>query len=91
MPQRPIIVLLDDFEHAARKCADWSLLERSAELRVFHQALRGAALLEVLRPAQAIVLMRERTPLSAEIIQQLPNLKYVLFTCLLYTSPSPRD
>ena len=80
MSQRPIIVLLDDLEHAARQCADWSLLERKAELRFFHDPRRDTALLDVLRPAEAIVLMRDRTPLPAQLIRELPNLKYVLFT-----------
>jgi phosphoglycerate dehydrogenase-like enzyme len=79
-PHRPIIVVLDDFEHAARSCADWSRVERAAELRTFHTPLRGAALIEALLPAAAIVLMRERSALNAEVIRDLPNLKYVLFS-----------
>ena len=80
MTQRPLIVLLDDLEHAARQSADWSLLERKADLRILHERLRGAALLEALRPVNALVLMRERTALSAEVINELPHLKYVIFT-----------
>ena len=72
--------MLDDLEHAAGRCADWSALQRKAELRFFHEPLRGAALLEALRPARALVLMRDRTPFPAELIRQLPELKYVLFT-----------
>ena len=80
MPERPIIVLLDDLEHVARDSADWSALERKADLRFFHEPLRGPALIEALRPAHAVVLMRDRTPFSAQIIRDLPQLKYVLFT-----------
>jgi phosphoglycerate dehydrogenase-like enzyme len=80
MSQRPIIALLDDFEHTARRSAEWAPLEQKADLRFFHDPLRGAALLEALRPAHAIVLMRDRTPLQADLIQALPELKYVLFT-----------
>lgn len=78
--RRPVIVLLDDFEHAARACADWSGVELQAELRVFHAPLRGTALIEALHPADALILMRERTPLSADVIRDLSNLKYVLFS-----------
>jgi phosphoglycerate dehydrogenase-like enzyme len=77
---RPVIVLLDDFEHAAKACADWSRVEQRADLRVFHTPLRGAALIDALHPADALVLMRERTSLSADLIRDLPNLKYVLFS-----------
>ena len=80
MSERPIIVLLDDLEHVARDSADWSALERRADLRFFHEPLRGAALIDALRPAHAVVLMRDRTHFSAQIIRDLPQLKYVLFT-----------
>ena len=42
--------------------------------------LQGAALLDVLAPADVVVLMRDRTPLKAELIAQLPHLKLVVFT-----------
>lgn len=77
---RPVIVVLDDFEHAARSCADWSHVEQGAELRIFHAPLRGAALMEALRSADALVMMRERTSLGADVICDLPRLKYVLFS-----------
>ena len=80
MSQRPLIVVLDDLENAARQCADWSALERSAELRFVQTALQGPHLLEVIQPAQALVLMRDRTALPADLIARLPNLKYVVFT-----------
>jgi phosphoglycerate dehydrogenase-like enzyme len=77
---RPVIVVLDDYEHAARSCADWSRVEQSAELRIFHAPLRGAALIEALRSADALVMMRERTSLGTDVIRDLPRLKYVLFS-----------
>lgn len=80
MSHRPVIVVLDDFESVARSCADWSRVERSADLRIFHAPLRGAALVEALQPADAIVLMRERTALGADVIRDLPRLRYVLFS-----------
>ena len=80
MTQRPLIVMLDDFEHAARTCADWSAVEHKADVRIFHEPLQGDALIEALHPAQALVLMRERTALPADVIHKLPNLKYLLFT-----------
>ncbi|MDB5828565.1 MAG: hypothetical protein JWQ73_2785, partial [Variovorax sp.] len=44
MPNRPLVVLLDDYEHAARRLADWSAVEALAELRICQTPLRGDAL-----------------------------------------------
>lgn len=77
---KPIIVVLDDFERVARNYADWSTVDAKADVRVYRDALRGQALLEALLPASAVVLMRDRTPLLADLIDKLPNLKLVHFT-----------
>ena len=77
---RPIIVVLDDYERAMRSLADWSEIDRSAEVRVFHEPLRGDVLHATLAAADAIVLMRDRTPLRAGLIARLPALRLVVFT-----------
>ncbi len=77
---QPIIVILDDFERVARSYADWSGIDSRADVRVHTEPLRGQALIDALKPATAIVLMRDRTPLLADLIDQLPNLKLVHFT-----------
>ena len=80
MTNQPIIVVLDDFERVARDYADWSGIDSRADVRVHTRPLRGQALVDALKPATAIVLMRDRTPLLADLIDQLPNLKLVHFT-----------
>jgi phosphoglycerate dehydrogenase-like enzyme len=77
---KPIIVVLDDFERVARDYADWSSVDAKADVRVYREALRGQALLDALLPASAVVLMRDRTPFLADLIEKLPNLKLVHFT-----------
>lgn len=77
---RPIIVVLDDYERAMRRLADWSEIDRLAEVRLFHEPLRGDMLHATLAHADAIVLMRDRTPLRAELIARLPALRLVVFT-----------
>ena len=77
---RPLVVALDDYEHALRALADWSAVEARAELRVFHEPLRGEALLRAVEGADALLLMRDRTPLPAALIDALPKLKLVVFT-----------
>lgn len=77
---RPIVVVLDDYERALRRLADWSAIDRLAEVRVFHEPLRGDLLHGALAPADAIVLMRDRTPLQADLVARLPALRLVVFT-----------
>lgn len=77
---RPTIVVLDDYERALRRLADWSEIDRLADVRVFHEPLRGDVLHAALAHADAIVLMRDRTPLPAQLIARLPRLKLVVFT-----------
>ena len=66
---KPIIVVLDDFERVARDYANWSSVDAKAEVRVYREALRGQALLDALLPASAVVLMRDRTPFLADLIE----------------------
>ena len=80
MNNKPVIVVLDDFERVARDYADWSGITSRADVRIHTTPLRGQALTDALKPASAIVLMRDRTPLLADLIDQLPNLKLVHFT-----------
>ncbi len=77
---RPSIVVLDDYERALQRLADWSEIARLADVRVFHEPLRGDLLHAALAHADAVVLMRDRTPLRAELIARLPRLKLVVFT-----------
>jgi phosphoglycerate dehydrogenase-like enzyme len=77
---RPIVVVLDDYERALRRLADWSDIDRLADVRLFHEPLRGDVLHATLAQADAIVLMRDRTPMHAQLIARLPKLRLVVFT-----------
>jgi phosphoglycerate dehydrogenase-like enzyme len=77
---RPRIVVLDDYERALRRLADWSEIDRRADVEINHDPLRGSALHSALLDADAIVLVRDRTPLRADLIERLPKLRYVIFT-----------
>src|ERR1700712_402985 len=75
------VAVLDDYQNAARRFADWTALEARAEVTLFHDNLADpAAVVERLRPFDAICLMRERTPLTRAILEQLPNLKLISST-----------
>jgi len=77
---RPRIVVLDDYEDSLRRTADWKPVEARAEVTVHTKRLRGDALLAAISDAQAIVVVRDRTPFKADLIAKLPHLKCFIFT-----------
>jgi phosphoglycerate dehydrogenase-like enzyme len=77
---RPNIVVLDDYENALRRLADWSVIEARANVTVHTERLRGDALLDAIKDADAIALVRDRTPFPKGLIDQLPRLKLFCFT-----------
>jgi phosphoglycerate dehydrogenase-like enzyme len=75
------VAVLDDYQNVALRLADWSGVRRYAEITVFNDHIADpSAVVERLRPFDAVCVMRERTPLTREILQQLPNLKLIAST-----------
>jgi phosphoglycerate dehydrogenase-like enzyme len=75
------VAILDDYQNVALRLADWSGVRRRAEITVFNDHVADtSAVVERLRPFDAVCVMRERTPLTREILQQLPNLKLIAST-----------
>src|SRR3984957_7496035 len=75
------IAVLDDYQNGARASADWSVLRERAEIAVFQNHLADPdAVIERLLPFDVVCVMRERTPLSRNIIERLPNLKLIAST-----------
>jgi phosphoglycerate dehydrogenase-like enzyme len=79
MPRAPLarIAVLDDFGGGAFPSADWSGLP----VQVFDDHLFDEnALAERLRDFDALVLIRERTPVPASLIARLPKLRLIVTT-----------
>jgi phosphoglycerate dehydrogenase-like enzyme len=75
------VAVLDDYQNVALRLADWSGVERHAEIVVFNDHLTDPSrVVERLRPFDVVCVMRERTPLTHEILRQLPNLKLIAST-----------
>jgi phosphoglycerate dehydrogenase-like enzyme len=75
------IAILDDYQNVAMRLADWSGVRRRAEITVFNDHVADpSSVIERLQPFDVICVMRERTPLTREILQQLPNLKLIAST-----------
>lgn len=69
------IAILDDYQDACRKLAAWDKLA-GHEVTVFRDTLKDAdALVARLAPFEALVLIRERTRLPAEVLERLPALR----------------
>ena len=78
---RAKIAVLDDYQGVALKMADWSAVLARADVDVFSDHLDSAdAVVERLLPYDVVCVMRERTPLRAETIERLPNLKLIAST-----------
>ena len=74
------IVILDDYQDAVRKLACASRLD-PFPAKVYTNTVKGIGQLSVrLKDADVIVLIRERTHLSRQLIEKLPRLKLVVQT-----------
>lgn len=75
------IAVLDDYQQVAMRFADWSAIQRQAEVTIFTDNISNEQLLiDRLKPFHVICIMRERTPLKREVLSVLPNLKLVVST-----------
>lgn len=73
------IAVLDDYQQVALAMADWSVLDADVDVYTDHVA-DPDELVRRLTPYDVVVLMRERTPLPAEVIAALPVLRLVVTT-----------
>ncbi len=74
------IVILDDYQDAVRKLQCASRLD-PYQAKVYTNTVKGLGQLSVrLKDANVIVLIRERTHLSRQLIEKLPKLKLIVQT-----------
>ena len=75
------IVVLDDFEELAASVPAYEKLKARAQVTILRERLDSAAKIELkLRNADCILLMRERTRLSAKEFNLLPRLRFIAQT-----------
>ena len=75
------VAILDDYQSVALTSADWSPVSARAEITVFSDHVFDPdELVERLAPFDAIMVMRERTPLPRSIIERLPRLRLIAST-----------
>lgn len=82
IPAVPVkIAILDDYQGVASAMADWSPLKGRAEITSFRDHVGNAeALVARLAPFDVICVMRERTPLTRDILERLPRLRLIAST-----------
>lgn len=81
------IAILDDYQNVARTMADWSILDGLAAITVFNDHLADAdAVVARLQPFEIVCVMRERTPMTRDIIERLPNLRLIASTATVNAS-----
>ena len=77
----PRIAVLDDYQSAALRFADWSLVGEPVDVVCFSDHLADqAALVERLTPFDVVIAMRERTPIPGVLLEQLANLRLLVTT-----------
>lgn len=75
------IAILDDYQRVAPEFADWERLPDGSQILAFDRHIGDVdELATALEPCAAIVLMRERTPFPASLIERLPNLRLLVTT-----------
>jgi phosphoglycerate dehydrogenase-like enzyme len=75
------IAIFDDYQNVALELAEWSPVMEKATVTVFNDHLSDAKdIVDRLRDFDAVCVMRERTPLTRDILERLPRLKLIVST-----------
>ena len=75
------VAVLDDYQNVTKKYGNWSELDGKINLKIFNQYFDNSdELVKYLSDFDVLCLMRERTVLSASIIEKLTKLKLVVTT-----------
>ena len=77
---RAQISIVGDTEQALRRLGDWQAIDAQADVTVHPAGLTGEKLISALFNADAVVLLRDRTPFDAALLAALPKLRYLVFT-----------
>ena len=74
------VAVLDDYQRRAPELADWASLGSEVRVEFFADAMTQAELPARLDRFEVLVLMRERTRLGRDVLEQLPRLQLVVTT-----------
>jgi phosphoglycerate dehydrogenase-like enzyme len=75
------VAVLDDYQGVALRMADWGPVRERGTVDTFRERFTDRAeLVRALAPYDVVVLMRERTPMPATVIEALPRLRLLVTT-----------
>ena len=73
------VAILDDYQNVSQQFVDLEKLSGKYEFKIFSAPFTDEAdVLEQLADFEALLIMRERTPMTNNIIDNLSNLKYII-------------
>ncbi|MCZ8535473.1 D-2-hydroxyacid dehydrogenase family protein [Psychrobacillus psychrodurans] len=79
--------ILDDYQQVALKIADWSTITEKVEIVSFSQHFYDEnELVDYIRDAEIVIVMRERTPFGVSLFEKLPKLKLLITSGMRNTS-----
>jgi len=73
------VAILDDYQNVSQEFVDLKKLSGKYEFKIFSEPfLDEADAIEQLLDFEALLIMRERTPITKKLIDSLNNLKYII-------------
>ena len=73
------VAILDDYQNVSQQFVDLKKLSGKYEIKIFSEPfLDEADALDKLENFNALLIMRERTPITKNLIDNLPNLKFII-------------
>lgn len=76
------IAILNDYLKRSQISADWTKIAETCDITVFDRAIAPDDAALTLKPYDIICTLRERMPITRELLAQLPNLKMIAITGL---------
>ena len=75
------VAILDDYQNVSQQLVDWSKFKNSCEIKIFNQPFENEDhAIENLKSFDALLIMRERTPMTKNLIDNLSKLKFIITT-----------
>ena len=73
------VAVLDDYQSAFEEIIDIEKFKKKFDFKIFNEAFNDEnEAIEALEEFEALFIMRERTPITKNLLENLPNLKYIM-------------
>ncbi len=73
------VAILDDYQNVFEEIVDVKKFKDKFNFKIFNEAFNDESeVIEALEEFEALFIMRERTPITKNLLENLPNLKYIM-------------